>query len=200
MTGAAVAVRPAPPADAPAAAGVITEALRDKYAPALGARAADVVAALIRDELREPGPSRYWVAEISGSVVGAVHLQLGPGDAGGLMRRLAEEVGALRALRATLVFGLLGEGGREPGEAYVDELGVDASARRRGVGRALLAACEAEARRAGRSRLTLWVTMNNAGARRLYEGAGFSVRRRRRWLLGRLVFGAPGALFMEKPL
>lgn len=193
-------MRPAGAADAADAAAVITGALRDKYAPALGARAAEVVAALIRDELRGPGPSRYWVAEMDGRVVGAVHLLLGPGDAGGLMRRLAGEVGALRALRAALVFGLLGEGGGEPGEAYVDELGVDASARRRGVGRALLSACEAEARRAGRSRLTLWVTMDNAGARRLYEGAGFRVRRRRRWLLGRLIFRAPGALFMEKPL
>ena len=71
------------------------------------------------------------------------------------------------------VLSLLGVGAPDADEAYVDELGVAAWARRRGVGRALLAACEAEARRAGRDRLTLWVTIDNAAARALYEGCGF---------------------------
>jgi ribosomal-protein-alanine N-acetyltransferase len=77
---------------------------------------------------------------------------------------------------------------------------VAAWARRRGVARALLAACEAEARRVGRHRLTLWVTIDNAPARALYEGCGFRESWRRAWLIGRLVFRAPGAILMEKPL
>jgi ribosomal protein S18 acetylase RimI-like enzyme len=44
------------------------------------------------------------------------------------------------------------------------------------------------------------VTTNNGPALALYRGAGFHPARRRRWLLGRLLFRAPGALYMEKRL
>jgi GNAT superfamily N-acetyltransferase len=58
------------------------------------------------------------------------------------------------------------------GEAglYVEDLVVRQAARGRGIGRALLAACAAEAERQGCARLQLeW----NAPARRLYESLGF---------------------------
>ena len=52
-------------------------------------------------------------------------------------------------------------------------LAVDARFARRGVGRALLQACEAYARRHGRSALTLEVRYDNASAIALYESLGF---------------------------
>ncbi len=52
-------------------------------------------------------------------------------------------------------------------------LAVDARFTRRGVGRALLQACEAYARRHGRSALTLEVRYDNAAAIALYESLGF---------------------------
>lgn len=48
------------------------------------------------------------------------------------------------------------------------------AARRRGIGRRLLAEVVAMARAAGGARVTLEVARNNAAARALYEGAGFS--------------------------
>lgn len=62
----------------------------------------------------------------------------------------------------------------------VDELqilafGVLPSARRRGVGRELLAQVIAAARAAGAQRVTLEVGRNNLAAARLYEDAGFVV-------------------------
>jgi ribosomal protein S18 acetylase RimI-like enzyme len=54
-------------------------------------------------------------------------------------------------------------------------LAVEPSARRLGVGRALLAAAVAEARARGARRLTLRVLGHNEAARRLYDSAGFSV-------------------------
>ena len=52
-------------------------------------------------------------------------------------------------------------------------LAVDPRFARRGVGRALLKACEAYGRRHGRSALTLEVRYDNAAAIALYEASGF---------------------------
>lgn len=185
--------------DAAAVAEILTSALADKYRPALGRRAAQAVAAEVRHGTRAAAGG-YFVAELDGRLVGGAHLALGEPPGAGYLRRLADEVGWPVAVRAFLVLSLLGEGRRAPDEGYVEELGVAPAARRRGVARALLGALEGEARRAGRRRLTLWVTTNNAGALELYRRSGFRAVRWQRWLGGRLVFGAPGALFMEKPL
>jgi [ribosomal protein S18]-alanine N-acetyltransferase len=57
--------------------------------------------------------------------------------------------------------------------ARIYSLAVHARFARRGVGRALLQACEAYARRHGRSALTLEVRYDNASAIALYESSGF---------------------------
>jgi ribosomal protein S18 acetylase RimI-like enzyme len=194
------AVRRAREDDAPAIAAVVVEALSDKYGPALGRAALRGVEGLVRRDVREGRGSRYWVAEVEGRVAGGVHLVLADESGTGALRALAESVGWLLALRAVAVFSLLGGGRVARDEGYIDELGVAGWARRRGVASALLSACEAEARRVGKRRLTLWVTADNSAARPLYERHGFREARRRRWLIGRLVFGAPGAIFMELSL
>lgn len=185
--------------DAGAVAALLVRALGDKYRPALGRGAARAVAAEVRHASHAPSGG-YFVAEVEGRIVGAAHLALGEPPGPGYLRRLSREVGWPAAARAFVVLSLLGEGRRDPDEGYVEELGVAPSARRRGVARALLAALEREARGAGRRRLTLWVTVNNDGAQALYRGWGFRAVRRQRWLFGRWVFGASGALFMEKAL
>ena len=57
--------------------------------------------------------------------------------------------------------------------AYVAELGVAEGMRGRGIGTALLAACEARARAAGRDWLRISVLAANKGAARLYRRLGF---------------------------
>ncbi|WP_307796617.1 GNAT family N-acetyltransferase [Actinomadura barringtoniae] len=57
----------------------------------------------------------------------------------------------------------------------IQGLVVDSSERGRGVGRALVDAACVEAVRQGARRITLRVLGWNAGARRLYEAAGFAV-------------------------
>jgi GNAT superfamily N-acetyltransferase len=57
--------------------------------------------------------------------------------------------------------------------AYVNDLGVTEGMRGRGVGTALLAACEERARRAGREWLRLSVLAANGDALRLYRRLGF---------------------------
>lgn len=59
-------------------------------------------------------------------------------------------------------------------EAELGDLAVREGARRRGVGRALLAAALEEAARRGAEAVFLEVRRSNGAARRLYETAGFS--------------------------
>jgi ribosomal protein S18 acetylase RimI-like enzyme len=61
----------------------------------------------------------------------------------------------------------------EPDQGHVRMLGVDPTVRRRGIGRALMAACVERARRAGKRRLTLETTEAMAAAQALYESMGF---------------------------
>jgi ribosomal protein S18 acetylase RimI-like enzyme len=192
-------VRRARPADAGAIAHVLTESLGDKLRPAYGRRMEQVLEALARHDLTRPG-ERHFVAEIGGVVVGAVHLALSQEPDPGFSERVAAEIGWLGTLRALVVLSTIAHSRLAPDEAYVEELGVLPSARRRGVGAALLAACEDEARRHARRRMTLWVTSDNRAAISLYERNGFRMRRRRRSLGARLLMGIPGTLLMEKAL
>ena len=57
----------------------------------------------------------------------------------------------------------------------INGIAVDPARQRRGVGRALIEAAAAEARRRGARRLTLRVFGPNTAARALYEAAGFVV-------------------------
>ena len=195
-----VAVRAAAEDDADDIALLVAEALGDKYRPALGAGAEAAIAALVRRDVAGPGANRRWVAETDGRVAGSVTMSLGRDADAGFPTTIAEAVGWPRAIRATLVLSLLSHGRLDADEAYIDELAVAPWARRRGVGRALLETCATAAAEAGRGRLTLWVTTDNAAGRSLYGAAGFRERRRRRVLAGRLLFRAPGAILMERRL
>jgi len=60
-----------------------------------------------------------------------------------------------------------------PDEAHVRMLGVDPGARRRGIARMLMEASIAEARDAGKRRITLHTTNRMRAARAMYETLGF---------------------------
>ncbi len=191
-------IRPAEGDDALAIAQLAAMALEDKYRPALGRRAVAGIAALVRRDLATTTGTRRWAAEIDGRLAGSVSLVLGRQVEAGFLGALAHAIGWPWAIRGTLVLGLLGHSRIAADEAYVDELAVADWARRRGVARALLEACQATAEAEGCARLTLWVSINYEAARSLYADAGFREVRRRRWPAGRLLFRAPGAIFMER--
>ena len=60
-----------------------------------------------------------------------------------------------------------------PDEAHVRMLGVEPSARRRGIARLLMAEVEVRALAAGKTRLTLHTTQRMRAAQALYERLGF---------------------------
>ena len=163
------AIRPAEEADAPAIARLVAEALGEKYRPALGRSAERAIEALVRRDVSAPGAMRRWVAELDGRLAGVVSVAIGADVDAGFPQTLADAVGWPRAIRATLVLSVLAHGRLDADEAYIDELAVDGWARRRGVASALLEACADQAHAAGRRRLTLWVTIDNAGGRALYD-------------------------------
>lgn len=61
-------------------------------------------------------------------------------------------------------------------EAHIRMLGVHPDARRRGIARALMDACVDEARRAGRTRVTLNTTERMRAAQEMYASMGFERR------------------------
>lgn len=86
------------------------------------------------------------------------------------------------------------------GEAELLTIAVDPAARRRGVGRDLLARFEAEARARGAAEAFLEVAEGNAAARALYAGAGYAVAGLRPRYYRDGAGGAEAALTLRKAL
>lgn len=85
-------------------------------------------------------------------------------------------------------------------EAELLTLAVRLDARRRGTGRALVAAFEAQARAQGAAEAFLEVAQSNTAARALYAGVGYAVvGERRGYVVGR-DGTAVDALVLRKPL
>ncbi|MEO1057499.1 MAG: GNAT family N-acetyltransferase, partial [Actinomycetota bacterium] len=61
------------------------------------------------------------------------------------------------------------------GDWYIQAVAVDEAGRGKGVGSALLAHAEQTAHEVGAQRMALDVSVNNDGARRLYERLGYAV-------------------------
>ena len=131
---------------------------------------------------REPGNSAsaetVWVTDVDGHVAAA--MAAFPVD-----EALARSRAFLRlALRGSpfwrwpAALRLYWLGGRAspsppPAAFYIDALATDATYRRRGLARALLAEAERQARRRGLPAIALDTTLDNKPARSLYVSAGF---------------------------
>jgi ribosomal protein S18 acetylase RimI-like enzyme len=142
-------------------------------------------------EVRPLGPQEF---DEAGRVTAAAYEEFLPGGASPNRDYLARVADVRARSRHGLILGAFGEGRvlgtvtleledripgghprppLEPGQANVRMLGVDPSARRRGIARALMEACLDEARRAGKDRVTLETTETMTSAQRLYESMGF---------------------------
>lgn len=182
-----IRVRPAREADLEAAAAIMVEGFRRKFAAALAARvdrAERIVARTLALDVPRGLPGLY-VAEVARRVVGTIALRResdpipSDWDAASI---LFAELGLWGGLRAMFYFSLLEQPcGR--GEVYVSDVVVAPDMRSRGVGEALLQQAEKVARCWEKEALVLDVAADNAGAIRLYERMGYTVQRRRRPLL-----------------
>jgi len=193
-------IRPAEHSDAEAVGALLATALDAKYRPTLGRHAAAALTNVLHEDLRTPAHG-YWVAVRRGTIVGAAHLATAEDlPPTGVVQRLSQTVGWWRAIWALTALSILAHGPLADDEAYVGELVVAPNVRRQRVGATLMEHLDARATALGKSRLTLWVTDDNAPARALYTGLGFTECAQRNWHVGRLVFGSRGAVLMEKRL
>ncbi len=145
-------VRPVRPAEHPAVAELTVEV----YARAMGSTLSPEYRRKLADVEHRVQSTLVLVAvETQGGVLGSVTYVPGPGP-------YAE-------FEAT-------------DEAGIRMLAVADRARRRGVGTALVEACVAEARRAGKARVSLHTTSEMTAAQRLYERLGFARDPERDWV------------------
>ncbi len=140
-------------------------------------------------EIRPARPSEY---PETGDLTRRAYVEFAPpGDEGwqGYLDELADAAG--RAKRALVLVAvedsaILGTATIElarridpedpplrPEEAHIRMVGVDPAARGRGIGRALMEACLAEARARGKTLVTLHTTKWMTAAQRMYESMGF---------------------------
>jgi GNAT superfamily N-acetyltransferase len=174
-------VRPFRSEDADAAVPLLYESaggLYDRYAgsPRLARR---VIARALRRPETTASADVVWVAELDGRIAGAMAAM--PVDWWAPRSRTFRSV-TLRAIppwRWPTALWLYRTGARAApalpaASLYVDSLATVASARRRGVARALLAEAERQARGHGLPRVALDAFADNHAARALYRSAGFS--------------------------
>lgn len=151
-----VLVRPARPGDAEAIAAIAREAhaVHTAALPELFQPLSDSVAtAGAMAQLAADPAQLLLVAERDGELVGYAHAGV-----------LVEPAGPVKRRATTL---------------HIHQMGVTASARRTGAGRALLEAMRAEAAARGAEGLSLEVYSFNTGARAFYAGEGFEPLRER---------------------
>lgn len=181
MTDPVPRVRRAHPDEAEAIAAILHRSAVDMYDRFAGGR--ERALRTLQRAVREPGnvasAEVVWVAEVDGSVAGAMtafpvrearrrsraFLRLALG--------MAPPWHWPRALR------LFWRGGRAapgppPRALYIDALAVDPNFRRRGAARALLAEAERQASSRGLPCVALDTTVDNRAGRALYASAGYS--------------------------
>ncbi|MEX2245622.1 MAG: GNAT family N-acetyltransferase [Dehalococcoidia bacterium] len=155
-----------------------------------------------------PVLARTFVAEIDGRVVGmmdagadAEAVRIGPALILKMLGHALRIFGPVRAFRAVPAVRARSriDFAHVAGSYYIAELDVDPGYRNRGIGGALLAHAEAEARRAGVRRMSLTTTITNP-ARRLYERNGYRVAGTKTDAEYERITGVPGRVLMVKEL
>lgn len=203
-------VRPARPEDAQAAAYLMFLSGPQIAQAVFGPRkeqACAVLEALFRGERHQFSHEHACVADLDGQVVGLAlgtpgHEWVAIGEAtgrelGGTVRRSLGLVRFTRMVRSLLALSRSFPS-PEPEDYFVQMLAVLPQARRRGIGKLLMASMEARAAEVGARRLALDVLIENEEARRFYLALGFcdTFTVRRRALIRR--FGTEGRIRMVR--
>jgi ribosomal-protein-alanine N-acetyltransferase len=178
-------VRPATTADVPAVAVIFGRAFED-YRRGLGVGAA-ALSRLWRASLAARVNSTMVAVSPDGRVVGFVVVVKprakeqygGRGEDWREAGRWWRDLGASALWRLPVLFIPMGlayaRRHAQPDEAYISLVGVDPAVQGRGIGQALLAAVEAEARAAGASAILLHTASTNTRARAAYARAGYEL-------------------------
>jgi GNAT superfamily N-acetyltransferase len=173
-----VRVRKARQEDVAAVAQLLLESAPAIYGRFAGGRQRAL--GVLHQAFGEPGnvasSEVVWVVELDGRIAAAMSafpLTEGTARSRAFLRLTLRRVPAWRWWRTLRLFSSGGATTQRDDSLYIDALATDASVRRRGAARALLAEADREARERGLSAVTLDTTMDNDAARALYASAGF---------------------------
>lgn len=163
-----IVIRPATVADAPFIASVVAMAMGAESAALLcGDGYLKVLEHVAATECgAQYSFSNALVAEVGGVAAGAVL-----GYDGAQLQELRK--GTLSAVKEHYTDAVVPEDETQPGEFYIDSLGVLEQWRGRGIGKRLLLAMVGKGLALGHSRAGLIVDFSNSGAAALYIGCGF---------------------------
>lgn len=174
-------VRPARAADTPAVPPLLYESaagMYDRFAGGRG-RALGVIGAAFQRPGNNASAEVVTVAELDGRAAGAMAafpVAEAASRARAFLRVTLRELPPWGWPTALWLYRAGAGAAPDPPAAtlYVDALAVEPRSRRRGVGLALLAGAEAEARRRGLNGVSLDTALDNKPARALYLDAGFA--------------------------
>jgi ribosomal protein S18 acetylase RimI-like enzyme len=195
-------VRRAEPADFQTVARLLHHSAADMYDRFAGGRSRAL--RLLERSLAEPGNASsadvVWVAQVDGRVAAAMAgfpVDEATSRSATFLRLALRHAPPWRWPEALLLYWLGGRAAPSPPAPsfYVDALATAPAFRRRGAARALLAEAERQARTRGLPAVALDTTVDNSGARALYEREGFDEVAYRP--AGR---GLPGFVALVKPL
>ncbi len=200
-------IRAAEPEDAPAIASLVVEGFIDKFRPVFGKRmdqSMKIMERWISLEHSAGGVESFVVEgcemdEIAASVGVRTKSSNDEVMARGLWRSLSRNLGAARALWATMLLSYPRYAAR-PSEAYIERLVVSSGFRRQGMAKSLLSAAEELARETDKKTLGLHVSGSNLPAMRLYEDEGFVEMSRQRSLLTGHFLGIKDWIYLRKTL
>jgi len=200
-------IRPARLADAEAIGSILAAALPDKFCTIFRADET-TVAEIMAEMCRLSGGAMLndaLVAEVEGKVVGVVLIKRAETrnepETSLVFRWLRSQLGWRRAAWAVLALDALET--KTPigaNDTYLDTLAVHPDVQGQSIGNALLRDLTERARGWGKRRITLYVTGNNEGARRLYERMGFQIERVELSYITSWLFGFREAVYMSRTL
>ncbi len=197
-------IRPARFSDIDAIVALHREAFADTFSAAFG-RDDERGARALAASWRRQGASALrgmLVAEYADTVIGTISLRTRDAlteSASVAESAFFEVLGVWGAIRSLFALSLL-DHQIGYGEGFIADVAVAAAYRRRGVARALLQRAEQDARLRALEYLGLYVRETNHGARALYQQLGFQPVRARHSLLGKMLFGLSGWIYMRKDL
>lgn len=172
-------------------ARIVAESFEDEWRRILRIPRENVADFLVEVQAVESFPfPGYFVARERERVVGVIVIKWHGQERPPLKLKLKEAAryGWMTAFRLWLAY-RTGDYNPEQGECYLDELAVEAGARRQGVGTELLRFGRQFAFNRGLQKYTLHVAEDNEVAKEVYRRAGFELIRRERsriqgWLVG----------------
>jgi ribosomal protein S18 acetylase RimI-like enzyme len=184
-------------------ARVLADAFEDEWRRILRIPREDVPGFLVEVKAIETTPfPGYFVARDQGRAVGVMGLKWRGQKRPRLdlqLRKAATYGGWMTAFKLWLAY-RTEDYNPEEGECYVDELAVEAGARRRGIGTKLLKYGRQFALDRCFKKYTLHVAGNNDIAREVYRKAGFELLRRERSLIQGWLAGVKEWLYLGQDL